>query len=339
MQAAKRLRDVKVDNAAIGVIIVNYGTPELAIAAAESVLSRGHAGRRVELHLVDNASPGDDARILRRWHDGLADRDRVTLYLETENHGFGRGNNLVLTRMAVRPVPPSMVMFLNPDARLGNESIDLLARALESDGDAVMAGAGIASPDGQPVTAAFRFPNVVNEFVSALNFGPVARLARRWQVPLSPEQAAGPVDWVSGAAMLARFEALARVGFFDPAFFLYFEEVELMHRLHRAGGKILHVPAARVIHAEGAATGLASGRALRRRRPAYWYRSWLHYFRKTHGRGGALLAASGWIAGAALNYPLAWLRGQAPHAPLHFFPDFWGLVVRPLLGLHPRCHD
>jgi N-acetylglucosaminyl-diphospho-decaprenol L-rhamnosyltransferase len=42
----------------IAVIIVNYGTPDLAIEAVESVRARLHGGRRVEVHLVDNASPG-----------------------------------------------------------------------------------------------------------------------------------------------------------------------------------------------------------------------------------------------------------------------------------------
>ena len=45
----------------ISVIIVNYGTAALTIAAVESVLARRHGGRRVDIHVVDNASPGDDA--------------------------------------------------------------------------------------------------------------------------------------------------------------------------------------------------------------------------------------------------------------------------------------
>ena len=42
----------------VAVITVNYGTPELSIKAVESVLARDHGGRDVEVHLVDNASPG-----------------------------------------------------------------------------------------------------------------------------------------------------------------------------------------------------------------------------------------------------------------------------------------
>jgi hypothetical protein len=42
----------------------------------------------------------------------------VTLYLETVNNRFRKGNNFVLRSLAARKVPPDAVFFLNPDARL-----------------------------------------------------------------------------------------------------------------------------------------------------------------------------------------------------------------------------
>jgi N-acetylglucosaminyl-diphospho-decaprenol L-rhamnosyltransferase len=50
----------------IAVIIVNYGTAELALKAAGSVLDTNHPGHRVELHLVDNASPSGDADLIAK---------------------------------------------------------------------------------------------------------------------------------------------------------------------------------------------------------------------------------------------------------------------------------
>ena len=77
----------------IAVIVVNYGTAPLAVSAVESVLERQHGGRLVEIHLVDNASPNDDAAFLRETHAAKGWGERVTLHLENENRGFGRGNN------------------------------------------------------------------------------------------------------------------------------------------------------------------------------------------------------------------------------------------------------
>lgn len=325
--------------AEISVIIVNYNTAGLAIEAVESVLAKDHGGHTVDVHLVDNASPKGDSTVLlaaaanRKWGT------KVTLYLEAKNHGFGGGNNIVLEALARRPSPPDKVFLLNPDARLKNEAIAILADFLDTHPRAGLAGARLEKPGGIPVTAAFRFPGLISEFAGAVAFGPLARLCARWQVPRSPDLATSPADWVAGAAFMARFKALAEVDFFDPAYFLYYEEVDLMRQTARRGWETWHVAEAEVVHMEGAATGVKSGESKRKRRPAYWYHSWRHYFRKNHGRIFALLAAGAWMSGALLNHAIAGLRGKAPAAPLHLFQDFWAMAGRPLLGLEAHPYD
>ena len=315
----------------VAVIIVNYGTADLALAAVDSVLERDHGGLRVELHLVDNASPGDDAVRLARALETPARADHVIFYPETVNHGFGRGNNVVLRTLAARSQPPRLVFLLNPDARLDNEAIAILAGFLDSHPAAVCAGARICSPEGIPATAAFRFPSLVSEFSDTLAFGPVARLLASRTVPMAPDLETTRVDWVSGAAVMFRCDSLVAAGGFDPAFFLYFEEVELMRRLTAAGGEIWHVSEARVLHAEGVATGVRSGTGARRRRPDYWYESWAHYFRTGHGRAGGLAAAGLKMSAGALNHLIALLRRREPSVPAGFLRDFPRVALPVLL--------
>lgn len=324
----------------IAVIIVNYGTADLTIQAVDSVLAQqqgaGAKGYEAQVHLVDNASPSGDAAVLSQAHADKGWGARVSLYLETENHGFGRGNNVVLDRLAAQGTPPDYVFLLNPDAQLENDVLSILLARAEADARVGMAGAGISLPGGSPVTAAFRFPSARADFAHAVNFGPISRLFKTAEVALPPDQPEGPVDWVAGAAVLMRFSMLQEIGFFDPVFFLYYEEVELMHRARQAGWTILYVPQARVIHAEGAATDQKSSRTERRAKPAYWYDSWRYYHAKTHGRGGAILSGLAWMTGAGLNYVIAPLRGQAPKAPRNFYPDFWRHVMRPLITGAPH---
>lgn len=315
----------------IAVVIVNYGTADLTTAGIESVLAHRHGGWAVELHVVDNASPNGDGDLLAARHAQRGWGARVTLWREAVNHGFGRGNNIVIEALRKRSDPPRYVFLLNPDAALENEALALLADRLDATPGAAAAGAGIALPSGQPVTAAFRFPSAQSEFAQAMNFGPATRLFRGRSVPLPPDHPDGPVDWVAGAAVMFRFSVLCELGGFDPDFFLYYEEVELMSRMSRAGHQILYVPAARIRHAEGAATDVKSGQDERKPRPAYWYESWRLYYLKTVGRRGAIAAGLGWMAGAALNVPIARLRGQPLRAPKGFFRDFPRLVMKPLL--------
>lgn len=317
----------------IAVIVVNYAAADLAIAAVDSVLARQHGGRPVEIHLVDNASPGEDAQILQSAYETRGWADQVTLWLETTNHGFGRGNNVVLNALAARAEPPEFVFLLNPDAQLENEALDLLVADLEAHPDAVAVGAGIVLPDGTPVPAAFRFPDARSEIARSVHFGPVDRLLRAKPRALPPETPTGPVDWVAGAAVLMRLEAVQAAGFFDPCYFLYYEEVDLMQVLTEQGGQIRYHPHARVVHVEGASTGVQSGAEQRRRRPPFVYRSWRRFFSKRLGPVGVfLLAVAVWI-GSALGLVISKLRGRDTDLPLQFFGDHLRYLIAPLAKL------
>jgi GT2 family glycosyltransferase len=313
----------------IAVIVVNYGTADMAAAAVDSVLRVSGSG--VEVHLVDNASPGGDARRLEELARSRGWGTRVTLRLEPENHGFGEGNNIVLRALADRPEPPDHVFLLNPDAVLDNDVVTHLARAIDADPEVAAAGAAIRGTDGAPAVAAFRFPGVISEMTRVIDFGPLGRLFGRFRVPLGAVLPRRDVDWVSGAAVMFRFQALERIGFFDPGFFLYYEEVDLMRRLHEAGWRIIHVPEAKVMHHAGIATGVDGENDRTGRRPAYLYRSWRLYFCKTLGRGRALLLALGLLPAGLLNVALHRARGRTSSLPQGFFRDHWRYVVRPLI--------
>ncbi len=158
----------------------------------------------------------------------------------------------------------------------------------------------------------------------------MSRLLRSRVVALPPGRATGRVDWVSGAAVMFRFEAVAEVGFFDPAYFLYYEEADLMRRMGRAGWQAWHVAEARVIHAEGAATQVRSHDE-RRRRPDYWYDSRRMYFEKNHGRAYALAIAGLVTAGGLAHFAISGLRRRPPVLPMNFLADYRRRVLGPLL--------
>jgi GT2 family glycosyltransferase len=85
--------------------------------------------------------------------------------------------------------------------------------------------------------------------------------------------------------MAVRREAVAAVGFLDPAFFVYSDETDLCKRLHDAGGRILWVPAAEAIHHEQ----LARDRGAERR-VIEFHRGRDRYLRKHHSAATALAA-------------------------------------------------
>jgi GT2 family glycosyltransferase len=59
------------------------------------------------------------------------------------------------------------------------------------------------------------------------------------------------VDWVPGAYSIIPASILHEHGFFDPRFFLYYEEVDLCLRIQNAGFKIMYWPEICVVHVGG----------------------------------------------------------------------------------------
>jgi GT2 family glycosyltransferase len=91
-----------------------------------------------------------------------------------------------------------------------------------------------------------------------------------------------PVEHLLGACLLVRREAAEQVGLFDEGFFLYSEELDWCRRFKASGWRIVYLPAAEVIHLEGASTQLDL--AMRDR---LFQESKLRYAEKWHGRGVA----------------------------------------------------
>ena len=68
------------------------------------------------------------------------------------------------------------------------------------------------------------------------------------------------VGYITGADMMIKKKVLEEVGYFDPDFFMYFEETELTYRIRKAGYKIMSVPESCIVHLEGKSHSLKENR-------------------------------------------------------------------------------
>ena len=90
-----------------------------------------------------------------------------------------------------------------------------------------------------------------------------------------------PMDWVSGAVMMLRRQVWDATGGFDPAYFLYYEDIDLCLRARRDGWEVGVVPRATAIHESGGSQWRPGTRSLVER---IYFQSQAHYFRTHHGR-------------------------------------------------------
>jgi N-acetylglucosaminyl-diphospho-decaprenol L-rhamnosyltransferase len=281
----------------VAVIVVNYRTPELAACCIRSLAAERRFLPGLEVILVDNASGDGSPEIMREALYDLIEEGFVTILPLALNGGFGWGNNQALLRLTARAAPPEFVMLLNPDCQIEPGAIHCLVNEMHTHLRSGVAGSQLVNPDGSLSGSAFFNHSVANEFVRGTRATAIGRLLGVTPVLATPTEATD-VDWVAGAACLFRVEALAEAGLFDEGFFLYYEEVELMSRIRRAGWSVVHVPGSRVMHIGGAATGLREGQPIiEKAMPLYWYKSRRRYFTRVYGAFSAWAASLAWLMG------------------------------------------
>lgn len=270
------------------IVIVNYRTADMVIDCLHSLSTQVEylaGGRTV---VVDNASGDGSAEKL----DTAIEREGWSSWAMVvpldRNGGFSFGNNAGIRMALSAPRPAANFMLLNPDTVIRPGAVKALVHFMEAHPDAGIAGSQLENPDGGVDFSAHTFPSPLGELNAGARLGVLSRLLRRYAVtPPARRNRAHVCDWVSGASMMIRGQVLADVGWMDEDFFLYFEEIDFCRRAQLAGWKCWFVPDSRVVHLEGASTGI---RASSKRRARYWYESRRRFFVKHYGIGGLVAA-------------------------------------------------
>jgi GT2 family glycosyltransferase len=298
----------------VAVAIVNYRTPQMVLACLDSLNRERAALPSLHAVVVDNASGDDSVAILSAKLGEKPFSGWVQFLPLPLNGGFGWGNNEAILTLLASEAPPEAILLINPDAMIEPGGLVALVEDMRRRPDAGAIGSQLVNPDGSLSGSAFRFPTISREFMRGLGIGGVGRLIGIKPV-LVPIGEIGPVDWATGASVLIRTQALRDAGLFDTGFFLYFEEVELMHRFAAHGWRSYHCPDSRAVHVAGASTGVVNGQlAGKRAPPDYIFQSRHRYFALTGGRLRAWLADLAWLAGDFCARLIGWLSPNR-HSP------------------------
>jgi N-acetylglucosaminyl-diphospho-decaprenol L-rhamnosyltransferase len=226
-------------------VIVNYNAGEVLLRCVDSVLGDTSAGP-VELVVVDNDSTDGSAAALERARPG------VTVIAAGSNLGYARAANL-----GIAATRAPVVAVLNPDTVLGRGTAAAMLARLEAEPAVGAAGPQLRNPDGSVYPSARTVPSLMEAVGHGLlHFvAPDNRFTRRYRQTEADPSRPRQVDWVSGAAVWLRRQALDAVGGWDERYFMYVEDVDLCWRLGRAGWQVAYEPAAVVEHAVGVSTG------------------------------------------------------------------------------------
>jgi GT2 family glycosyltransferase len=279
------------------VVILNYRVTDLTIDCLRSLAGRIDRVPQARVAVCENGTGGDAAERLRRAIDENGWARWADLTVVHPNRGFTGGNNLVVRAALASADPPEYVLLLNADTIVMDSALEALVDFMDRHPRAGMAGSTLVAPNGDPQASPFRFMSVVSELDHGLRLGLVSRLLSRWAiVPPRPVRAC-QVEWVSGAAMVLRSSMLERIGLLDEGLYTYFDDIDICLRARRAGWETWFVPESRIVHLEGASTGVAN--RIVKRRPPYWFQARRRFFLKNHGPLYTALADVAFIGGFA----------------------------------------
>lgn len=225
--------------------VVNTEQRALLERALDSIAAeRAQLPFETEVLVLDNGSNDGSVGVARRHPavDGLIARD--------QRKGKGENDTALLERARGR-----YSLLLNEDSELKPGSTQALYDALEDNLQAAAAGATLLRPDGQVQASAWRFPTPRTALAGAL-------FLHKWLTVQSGGSRIRKVDWAQSAALMVRTERAREIGYFDPLFFVYSDEVDFCKRLSDAGYPTLYVPQARVVHHEQLSTGTVPERRI-----------------------------------------------------------------------------
>ncbi len=253
----------------LSILIVNWNTKQLLISCLKSI-EKYPPSDSFEVIVVDNDSQDGSADAIR------TEFPSVRLIAHSSNSGYAAGNNIAFANAS-----GSWLLTLNPDTEATASCFDVAIERLRQFPKCGALGIKLVHPDGRTQQSVRGFPTLRGLLGEIFKFSDDYRKAN---LDYDKEQL---VDQPMGTFLLFRRDALTAVGDaqcpFDNQFPIFFNEVDLLFRLSKAGWPCLYTPLARIVHHGGESTKLV-------RKSMIWesHRSLLRYLRKHVLRGGQL---------------------------------------------------
>jgi GT2 family glycosyltransferase len=213
--------------------------------------------------------------------------------------GFARAVN-----QGLAATTGDVALLLNPDCELERGAITALLGHLRAHPRCGLAAPRIHNPDGTLEYSARSYPDhltfLFNRYSLLTRLFPANPWSRRYLLTGWDHESVRDVDWVSGACMAARREAIAQVGPMDEGYFMFNEDVDWCRRMNAAGWRVTYVPQARAVHHVGASKGRVSSKVIWER-----HRGMVRYFHKHHPSNPPLAALAGVLVMARASVMIA----------------------------------
>ena len=269
----------------VSALVVSHNDKELLLQCLRAFYATSEVP--VEAVIVDTGSTDGSAA-------AVADEfPNATVLVEQKKLGYGRAANIGLERCLGR-----FMLLLNPDVAVDTQTAGRLADFLLTRPEAGAVGPRLLMPNGSrdpdarrsfpvPSTLLYRTLGLSRLFPKSRRFG-------RHNMGHVDETDVHEMDAGSADCLLLRMAAIKRVGFFDPRYFMYGEDIDLCYRLKLGGWKVFYLPTASATHQSRSASSKAEREANYHRHRSMWVYHFKHHSKGVSAFGNGLVWAQIW---------------------------------------------
>ncbi|HSV94392.1 MAG TPA: glycosyltransferase family 2 protein [Spirochaetia bacterium] len=218
----------------LSIIVVGYKSEDTIVPFLDSI-QKSRDGLNKEVIVVDNY-PADRCVELARKHPL-----KPKVLVNTENVGLSKAVN-----WAIRESSGKYILQINPDTRIKGKALQLLVEFAKAHPNLGAVVPKLLYNDGKIQPSCYKFPTILNAI--KYYFLGCKNCFNKYY----PGNKTTKVEIAVMAAFLIPRTTINQVGGLDERFFLYYEDIEYCHRLHKFGLPVYYYPKAQVMHAHGA---------------------------------------------------------------------------------------
>lgn len=225
----------------VSVIIINYNTYATTVQCVESVIAHTR-DLSFEIILIENGTG--------QFHSGNVQPfgGRVQLIVSDTNLGFAGANNL-----GIRHASGAYILLMNSDIILKENSIKKTLDFLMAQPQAGVVSPRLVYPDGRVQSIAQRFPSVRYNLIELFRLQKLCSRKKAGSLLLGAffdGKETVEADWVWGAFFMIPAGVIRQLpgGQLDPAYFMYWEDVQWCLDVKKLGYKVFYFAGTEAIH-------------------------------------------------------------------------------------------
>ena len=203
----------------ISIIIINYKTYQFLHDCLISIKQSSYPN--IETIVFDNSSVPQKINLVKK---GFTKTKFIT---SSKNLGFGPANN-----KTAKKARGQYLFFLNPDTKMATDTLSLLVKKMQSDTRIGICGCRMLSYDGKKT-------HHCGIGIDILGF------------PSNSKK----TFYIEGSALMISKKLFSQLKGFDPAYFMFHEDVDLCWRAWLYGYTVTVEPLAKIFHQIGAISG------------------------------------------------------------------------------------